>query len=104
MTTPKPKNRNHPEIESAVKKLYREAATPKPKKAKYTFEIFLRQPVSVRGYTMTGNPHWYWRCRHRNGNIIADGAEGYSSKAKLNRSLGRFTWGIKTSEYEIEEV
>ena len=30
---------------------------------------------------------WRWRLRHRNGNIIADGAEGYSSKQKAEQGL-----------------
>lgn len=69
--------------------------TPKPKKAKYTFEIYVR-PMS-RG-------RWYWRCRHRNGNIIADGAEGYSSKAKLWNSLQRFVVGMRTADFVVREV
>ena len=30
---------------------------------------------------------WRWRLRHRNGNIIADGAEGYASKQKATQGL-----------------
>ena len=30
---------------------------------------------------------WRWRLRHRNGNIIADGAEGYASKQKAEQGL-----------------
>ena len=30
---------------------------------------------------------WRWRLRHRNGNIIADGSEGYASKQKANQGL-----------------
>lgn len=67
-----------------------------PKKPKYMFEIYrsVESPES-EDYA------WYWRCRHRNGQIIADGAEGYSSKDKLRRSLVRFIFGVKTNEYEI---
>jgi uncharacterized protein YegP (UPF0339 family) len=28
-----------------------------------------------------GRDEWRWRMRHRNGNIVADSAEGYSSRA-----------------------
>ncbi len=30
---------------------------------------------------------WRWRCRHDNGNIIADGSQGYSSKQKAKQGL-----------------
>ncbi len=30
---------------------------------------------------------WRWRLRHRNGNIIADGGEGYSSKAAAKNGI-----------------
>jgi amphi-Trp domain-containing protein len=30
---------------------------------------------------------WRWRLRHRNGNIIADGSEGYASKQKATQGL-----------------
>ena len=30
---------------------------------------------------------WRWRLRHRNGNIIADGGEGYASKQKATQGL-----------------
>ena len=30
---------------------------------------------------------WRWRLVHRNGNIIADGSEGYASKQKANQGL-----------------
>jgi len=31
---------------------------------------------------------WRWRLVHRNGNIIADGSEGYASKQKVKQGLG----------------
>lgn len=30
---------------------------------------------------------WRWRLRHRNGNIIADGGEGYSSKSAAKNGI-----------------
>jgi hypothetical protein len=32
---------------------------------------------------------WRWRLRAKNGKIIADGGEGYSSKAKVRRAINR---------------
>ena len=31
---------------------------------------------------------WRWRLRHRNGNIIADGGEGYTTRQKAREGLG----------------
>jgi len=41
-----------------------------------TFEIYLDK-----------KKEWRWRLRHDNGRIIADGAEGYSSKQKLIQGI-----------------
>jgi uncharacterized protein YegP (UPF0339 family) len=30
---------------------------------------------------------WYWRLRSRNGRIVADGSEGYSSEAKARQGF-----------------
>jgi uncharacterized protein YegP (UPF0339 family) len=30
---------------------------------------------------------WRWRLRHSNGNVIADGGEGYASKAKAKQGI-----------------
>ncbi len=32
---------------------------------------------------------WRWRLRHRNGNIIADSGEGYSSRSGIDEAVGR---------------
>jgi len=34
-----------------------------------------------------GRGEWRWRLRHRNGNIIADSAEGYSSRTAAINGL-----------------
>jgi hypothetical protein len=74
-------------------------------KPKYTFEIYAahKNPTADDGKNRFYGS-WYWRCRHRNGKIIADGAEGYSSKAKLKLSLGQLLFGIEAANYEIKEV
>jgi uncharacterized protein YegP (UPF0339 family) len=51
---------------------------------------------------------WRWRLRHRNGNIIADGGQGYSSRQKARQGLGsvqRNAPGAETiqQEKEVEE-
>lgn len=33
---------------------------------------------------------WYWRYRAKNGEVIADGAEGYASAANAFRAARRF--------------
>jgi uncharacterized protein YegP (UPF0339 family) len=32
---------------------------------------------------------WYWRLRAANGEIIADGAQGYTTKAEVRRAVKR---------------
>lgn len=34
--------------------------------------------------------NWYWRIKSHNGKILADGAEGYSTKANCKRAFDRF--------------
>lgn len=41
---------------------------------------------------------WRWRLRHRNGNIIADSAEGYSSKQKCQQGLHSVERNAPTAE------
>jgi uncharacterized protein YegP (UPF0339 family) len=36
------------------------------------------------------NKKWYWRVVARNGRIIADGAQGYASKANVKRAFRNF--------------
>lgn len=71
--------------------------TTKPKKAakaKYTFIIY-----------ESAQDGWFWRCRHRNGHIVADGAEGYASKAKLRRALKNLLGAIHdVDDFEIIEL
>jgi uncharacterized protein YegP (UPF0339 family) len=45
---------------------------------------------------------WRWRLKHDNGNVIADGGEGYASKAKAKQGIE----SVKTNaaDAEIKEV
>jgi uncharacterized protein YegP (UPF0339 family) len=44
-----------------------------------------------------GGGLWYWRYRARNGKIIADGAEGYSTCSNATRAARRFVKLIGTT-------
>lgn len=37
---------------------------------------------------------WYWRLRARNGRIIADGAEGYATRAGVKKAVWRLQEAI----------
>ncbi len=54
----------------------REAAADKPGESKAEFEMYKDKADK-----------WRWTLRHDNGNIIADSAEGYSSKQKAKQGL-----------------
>ena len=62
------------------------------KKPKYRIVIF-RSP----------DHKWYWHVRHKNGNIVADGSEGYERRATLIKSLKHLLKFIETSGLEIAE-
>lgn len=48
-----------------------------------------------------GDYTWYWRLKSvRNGKIIADGGEGYSSKSNALRAAGR----LKTIDFTKVEI
>jgi uncharacterized protein YegP (UPF0339 family) len=46
---------------------------------------------------------WRWRLVHKNGNILADGGEGYSRRNDANRAVDRIRDGISTLEFEVYE-
>lgn len=54
----------------------KEAAADEPEESKAEFEMFKDK-----------GGEWRWNLRHQNGNIIADSAEGYSSKSKAKQGL-----------------
>lgn len=74
-----------------------------PKKPKYSFEIY--QAGTYNGSDQHER-NWYWRCRHRNGKIVADGAKAYSSPAKLRRSLVGFLRAVArwSPDCEIKQL
>jgi uncharacterized protein YegP (UPF0339 family) len=39
------------------------------------------------------NGDWYWRIRARNNRIIADGSEGYKTKAGVRKAMER-AWDV----------
>lgn len=45
---------------------------------------------------------WRWRLRHRNGNVLADGGEGYSSRSGVNRAVENVREAGETEVYEDE--
>lgn len=47
---------------------------------------------------------WRWRAVARNGKIIADGAEGYASKANAKRAVVRFWSWVVTASSTIAET
>jgi len=52
------------------------APAPEPEKSKAKFELY-----------KDSKGEWRWNLRHNNGNIIADSAEGYSSKQKAKQGM-----------------
>ena len=45
---------------------------------------------------------WRWRLRHRNGNIVADSAEGYSSRSAAIDGLYAVRPDTPTAHIEVE--
>ena len=46
---------------------------------------------------------WRWHLVHRNGNILADGEQGYASRSNARRAVDRLREGIDTLSFEIYE-
>ncbi|KPN31549.1 tryptophanyl-tRNA synthetase [Halolamina pelagica] len=46
---------------------------------------------------------WRWRLVHRNGNVLADGGEGYSSRRGARRAVDRIREGIDDLTFETYE-
>jgi len=46
---------------------------------------------------------WRWRLIHRNGNVLADSGEGYSSRSNARRAVARLRDGIGGMEFETYE-
>jgi len=46
--------------------------------------------------------HWYWTIYHKNGKVVADGAEGQTKKGQMLRSIHRLLDAIKNGDYRID--
>lgn len=57
--------------------------------SKATFEI----------YEDEGGEQWRWRLLHDNGNIIADGSEGYASKSNVQRAMDEIRGHVAAANY-----
>ncbi|ELZ22684.1 hypothetical protein C475_16321 [Halosimplex carlsbadense 2-9-1] len=44
---------------------------------------------------------WRWRLVHRNGNVLADGGEGYSRRNDANRAVARIRERVDELEFEV---
>jgi len=78
--------------EEVVEKPVSEPVQEEPAKSKAKFELY----KDKKG-------EWRWNLRHNNGNIIADSAEGYSSKSKAKQgmeSVRKNTAGAAVTERE----
>ena len=60
-------------------------------------------PLEVYESVMNSSPtwRWFWRLKARNGNIVCDGSQGYSSKAK---ALQGFRAAAKLSQQALKEI
>ena len=54
-------------------------------------------------YCEHGSGEWRWRLVHRNGNIIADSGESYSSKAKVMQGLDSVRANAADAPIEITD-
>jgi uncharacterized protein YegP (UPF0339 family) len=46
---------------------------------------------------------WFWRLRHRNKKILADGGESYQTRGALKKSLENAIRAISNGQWEIVE-
>jgi uncharacterized protein YegP (UPF0339 family) len=57
--------------------------------------------VKIEVYKSHGE--WRWRCTHRNGNIVANGAEGYKRKSDCKRGVIRLISALAAGEFDLIE-
>lgn len=55
-------------------------------------------------YFQGADGQWYWHLVAKNGRIIADGAEGYTSKRNVLRAVGRFKSLTRCLELLVEQA
>lgn len=52
-----------------------------------------------------GKDHlFYWRAVHRNGNIVADSGEGYSSRSNARRAVKRFADVVQSGRFTTVQL
>jgi hypothetical protein len=56
-----------------------------------------------RRNVLFGQRRWLWRFRHINGNIMADSAEAYNSKASRDDALENIIGALLQSRYVIRD-
>lgn len=47
---------------------------------------------------------WRWRIIHQNGNILANGGEGYRRPGDMNRIVGNMFRAIGAANYNVVEI
>jgi uncharacterized protein YegP (UPF0339 family) len=65
----------------------------KERRMDYTFEVFKGK-----------NNKWFWRCRARNQEIVADGAQGYSTSQNCRRAAKRLVDSIRDGAFITVET
>lgn len=66
-------------------------------RAAVEFEVYRQDSLIV------GGGSWRWRARAKNGRIVADGGEGYSSKSAAVKAVERLILQIATDQVRILE-
>jgi uncharacterized protein YegP (UPF0339 family) len=65
--------------------------------------VYLRfDPAAFETYRDRGGD-WRWRLVHENGNILADGGEGYASHSNARRAVRRIRDGLGEMNFEVYE-
>ncbi len=47
---------------------------------------------------------WYWRFRHENSNLMADGSEGYTTSSERDQSLSSFINIVREGDFGIVDM
>jgi uncharacterized protein YegP (UPF0339 family) len=54
----------------------------------------MAKQTQIEVYSGHCDTEWYWRARHKNGHILCDGSEAFSSKANAKRSARRIVGSL----------
>ena len=71
-------------------------------KANYTIEFFSSKVWM--GFLKGFRVQYYWRARHRNGNIVAIGGEGYHNRVDRDRACYNFIGACLGETIEYKEL